>query len=423
MKRTAFFSAATLSLFLSVLLSGHQPSEKKTGLDFGQRYLVLGTIRTSTMQKELNQAAAAGYRVLAGWLGVEEEELVMLLEKVTAPPNTYEYLLLATRRSSTMQKEMREAGVRGFRLVPHSMVLKSADSTGPEEMVLVMEKAPGSSNRYDYLFLTDRTRFVTIPSTGALDAATIKKENLRAFPNGYAIVGELPGRNVLIAEKPAQPDADVFQNRAEYLLLKTGNGSDLEKELADAGERGFDVVGASHTGDMVILRKAVGQIAESPGGPAELLHPDHARLYASYSGCPKGQKANGPRCTIYIQPMGGWEGYVAAAFSAIVPVVMVSAREDADFEVLGTVKIHDPSTARKVGETAAGVLAIITQSGSPVAYPRTLEVTLSVRNTTTGVVMPEHSVRKEIYEVPEVSVELRAWAHKLKEKILESMPK
>ncbi|MBI4164747.1 MAG: hypothetical protein HY508_03315, partial [Acidobacteria bacterium] len=248
MKRTAFFRAATLSLFLSVLLSGHQPSEKKTGLDFGQRYLVLGTIRTSTMQKELRQVAAAGYRVLAGWL--RDDELVMLLEKVTAPPNTYEYLLLATLRSSTMQKEVREAGARGFRLLPHIMLHYTTEAEDGGEMVLVMEKAPASSNRYDYLFLTDGTRFVTIPSTGALDAVSKKRENLRAFPNGYAIVGIMPGRgNVLIAEKPAQPDADVFQNRAEYLLLKTGNGSDSEEELADAGERGFDVVGASHTED------------------------------------------------------------------------------------------------------------------------------------------------------------------------------
>ena len=35
-------------------------------LDLSQRFLLLATNTTSTMQKELNEASAAGYRILTG---------------------------------------------------------------------------------------------------------------------------------------------------------------------------------------------------------------------------------------------------------------------------------------------------------------------------------------------------------------------
>src|SRR6185295_19868976 len=58
-------------------------------MDLSQRYLLLATTRTSTMQKELNEAAAAGYRVLGGAHQTGDEgdgELMVLLEKVAQPP-------------------------------------------------------------------------------------------------------------------------------------------------------------------------------------------------------------------------------------------------------------------------------------------------------------------------------------------------
>ena len=58
-------------------------------LDLTQRYLLLATARTTTMQHELNEAAAAGYRVLGGAHQTGDEgdgQLMVLLEKVTHPP-------------------------------------------------------------------------------------------------------------------------------------------------------------------------------------------------------------------------------------------------------------------------------------------------------------------------------------------------
>ena len=66
-------------------------------LDLTQRYLLLATTKTSTMQKELGQASAAGYRIIAG-SPTSGEEMALILEKVATLPNNYEYILLATTR-------------------------------------------------------------------------------------------------------------------------------------------------------------------------------------------------------------------------------------------------------------------------------------------------------------------------------------
>jgi hypothetical protein len=154
-------------------------------LDLSQEYLLLATKKTSTMEKELNQAAAAGYRIIAG------TEMALLLESVAEPPTTYEYQLLATTKTSTMQKELAVAAAQGFRLLPKTMMQKDR-MFGGQEIVVVLEKAPGSSQRYEYLLLaTTKT-------------STMQKEITQATEDGYEIVGMVSrGEHVVIMERPA----------------------------------------------------------------------------------------------------------------------------------------------------------------------------------------------------------------------------
>jgi len=76
-------------------------SAQNSQLDLTQRFLLLATTKTSTMQKELSQAAAAGYRVRAG-SRTRGAEVTIIAEKVATPPAVYQYYVLATTRTSTM---------------------------------------------------------------------------------------------------------------------------------------------------------------------------------------------------------------------------------------------------------------------------------------------------------------------------------
>ena len=72
-------------------------------------YKILATSKTSTMQKEMQEAGEVGYRfvaVMGGETAVGGKEVVVLLEKASDDKNSYSYRLLATSKTSTLQKEL-----------------------------------------------------------------------------------------------------------------------------------------------------------------------------------------------------------------------------------------------------------------------------------------------------------------------------
>ena len=73
------------------------------------------------MQRELTECAMAGYRVMNG-VHQPGASLLVQLEKVAQPPDAYAHQLIATQRTTTMQKEMNQAAAQGFHLLPGKMI-------------------------------------------------------------------------------------------------------------------------------------------------------------------------------------------------------------------------------------------------------------------------------------------------------------
>ena len=83
-------------------------------------YRVLATSSTSTMQDELQEAGAGGYdyrgqTVYESFFG--GEEIVVILERDHDMPAQFEYELLATNLTSTLEEELSDVGQRGFEAV------------------------------------------------------------------------------------------------------------------------------------------------------------------------------------------------------------------------------------------------------------------------------------------------------------------
>ena len=79
-------------------------------------YRVLATNKTSTMQREMQEAAEAGFRfgdVMGGDTAFGGSEVVVIMVK-DGQAGKFGYRLLATNKTSTMQKEMQEAGDEGY---------------------------------------------------------------------------------------------------------------------------------------------------------------------------------------------------------------------------------------------------------------------------------------------------------------------
>ena len=178
---------------LVLMLASIAVAQESLKIDPNQRYLLLATTKTSTMQKELDEAAAQGFRILVA-SPTSGVEMAVLLERVAQPPDTYKYRLLGTTRTSTMQKELNEAAQEGFRLLPQTMVSKDRP-IGPTEIVAVLERAPKTDKRYEYkLLATTRT-------------STLQKEIAEAQAIGYVLAGMVSrGEHMVIMEKEIQKE-------------------------------------------------------------------------------------------------------------------------------------------------------------------------------------------------------------------------
>ena len=126
----------------------------------GRSYKILAANKTSTMQKEMQEAGAAGFQfiaVMGGETGLGGSEVVALFEKVPGATNTYSYRLLATSRTSTLQKELQDAGDAGFHAVGQTVF---ESMFGGKETVAIVEKGSDQSDavRYEYkLVATTKT--------------------------------------------------------------------------------------------------------------------------------------------------------------------------------------------------------------------------------------------------------------------------
>lgn len=140
-----------------------------------EQYKLLATTKTSTMQKEISEAASQGYRIVVG-APTSGSEMALFLSREGTVAEPYQYKLLATTRTGTMQKELNELADAGYRLVPSTMVAKK-QLLGGIEVVLIMELPPKVTKQYEYkLLATTRT-------------STLQKEVTEAKEAGFLVVG------------------------------------------------------------------------------------------------------------------------------------------------------------------------------------------------------------------------------------------
>jgi len=130
MKRALWLSVVSLLAFSVVLAAADR-----------YEYKVLATNRTGTMEKEMNQAADAGFSfraVMGGETGFGGKEVVVVMARGSGEASSRKkYKLLATSRTSTMEKELRESGDAGFLIVGMSV---GKTAFGGNEVVSILKR-------------------------------------------------------------------------------------------------------------------------------------------------------------------------------------------------------------------------------------------------------------------------------------------
>jgi hypothetical protein len=150
---------------------------KKPKIEF--EYKLLATNRTTTMEKEMNDAAAEGYRfmeVISGetFFGGSEALVVMIRPTEDFSRGRYAYQLLATTKTSTMQRELQTAADAGYEHVGQSVFKKTF---GTEVMVILERDNKVRPRLWDYKLLATRK------------TSTMQKEVMEAAAEGYQFVG------------------------------------------------------------------------------------------------------------------------------------------------------------------------------------------------------------------------------------------
>lgn len=158
------------------LLSLHAQNPRTMLMD----YRLLATNKTSTMQKELNEASASGFRfekAMGGATAYGGQETVAIMSRTrdSDPKPRYEYRLLATNKTSTMQKELQEAADLGFEYCDQTVF---NTTYGGDEVVVILERDRDASTRkWEYkLLATQKT-------------STMQKELLEAGSDGFQFIG------------------------------------------------------------------------------------------------------------------------------------------------------------------------------------------------------------------------------------------
>lgn len=135
------------TLFLMFAAALCAPAQDKVPVDGDQNYLVLSTKKLSTMEKELDEVAAKGFRVLYG-APTQQYDMALFLERLGKDEEPFQYKVLATMRNKTMEKEMNALAIQGYRLLPRTIVFKQGFITA--ELVMVMERSPKANTSYEY---------------------------------------------------------------------------------------------------------------------------------------------------------------------------------------------------------------------------------------------------------------------------------
>lgn len=175
------------ALFLLSVCSVFVFAQDKVQIDEDQTYLILSTKKISTMEKELDEVAAKGFRVLYG-APTQQYDMALFLDRIGKNESPYTYKVLATTRHKTMEKELNELASQGFRLLPRTIVFKQGFLTA--ELVMVMERSANSNKKYEYKLVE------------AFKETKLHKKIEEAIAGGFNPVTMITtGNHVIVTEK------------------------------------------------------------------------------------------------------------------------------------------------------------------------------------------------------------------------------
>ena len=178
----------SLLAIVVLVLSAATTRAQQVKLEADQQYLVLEVVKLDTFEKEINSAASEGFRLMMSSTSDNGARIQALMERAATAPDVYQYRMVATFSEKTGDKEMNAVATEGFRVVPHTAMIKKGLTIFNTNSVVIMERAPKSSELFEYRTI------------GAVKTATFHRELKAAVDEGWKVVDTTYGRVLL--ERP-----------------------------------------------------------------------------------------------------------------------------------------------------------------------------------------------------------------------------
>ena len=154
-----------------------------------QQYLVLEVLKLDTFEKEINSAAGQGFRLMMSSTSDNGARIQALMERAATSPDPFQYRMVATFSEKTGDKEMNAAATDGFRVVPHTAMIKKGITIFNINSIVIMEKTPKASELFEYRTI------------GAVKTSTFHRELKAAVDEGWKVVDTTYGHVLLERQK------------------------------------------------------------------------------------------------------------------------------------------------------------------------------------------------------------------------------
>lgn len=268
----------TLSCARSTLAQTAAPSDAAPNtsdaavsqVDARREYRFVATTKVATMEKELNALAAQGFRlerVSKSSIGDDLAALVMRDPAAATEQNRtlYEYKLLATRKTGTMEKEIVEAADQGYELRGLTAMLRIGIGMFiGDETVAVMERPVGqTARRFEYKMLsTKREKTMQKELDATVAAGFTPVQMVHGQDNGASslLLGAQFVNTIILARQ--EGSANIAEAR-EYKFLTTTKVGTMKKEMNKAAQEGYRY-SMSATDLLVLMSRERGVKSASP---------------------------------------------------------------------------------------------------------------------------------------------------------------
>jgi hypothetical protein len=198
--------AQTVSTSASLANIRDRSTEKSLSLgapDDSRPYVLIATRETHTLQKELTEAVAHSYRLQSGSAG---DEFVYFMERQDANAPLADYVLLSTRSIETLERSMNQAATRGYQLHPFTLaaiVSPNFDIPPVTQFIAVMERRESPALEYRVM----RPAPWWQPQTTSL--RQFEKEINAAGEQGWELTAML-GSGAALMQRQADSPSSVF---------------------------------------------------------------------------------------------------------------------------------------------------------------------------------------------------------------------